>query len=163
MAAFDHIEQKIQTLTQLQQTLARWRAGGELVVFTNGCFDLLHVGHLRYLTQARALGAALCVGVNSDESVRRLKGPQRPVVPQAERAEMLRGLRCVDYVEIFGDDTPLQLILALRPDILVKGGDWLPEAIVGRREVESWGGRVLSLPYVEGHSSSELIRRSQTP
>lgn len=133
------------------------------LVFTNGCFDLLHVGHLRYLTQARALGAALCVGVNSDESVRRLKGPQRPVVPQAERAEMLRGLRCVDYVEIFGDDTPLQLILALRPDILVKGGDWLPEAIVGRREVESWGGRVLSLPYVEGHSSSELIRRSQTP
>lgn len=141
---------------------ARAAAWPRPLVFTNGCFDLLHVGHLRYLTQARGLGAALCVGLNSDASVRRLKGAPRPVVPQAERAEMLLGLRCVDFVEIFDDDTPLQLIMALRPDILVKGGDWSLDAIVGRREVESWGGRVLALPYVEGRSTSAIIERSQT-
>ena len=132
---------------------------GERVVFTNGCFDLLHVGHVRSLEQARGLGDRLLVAVNRDASVRRLKGPSRPVVPERQRAELLAALECVDWVVLFGQSTPLSLIRALRPDVLAKGGDWRLDEIVGRREVESWGGRVERLRIVPGARSSELIER----
>jgi D-beta-D-heptose 7-phosphate kinase/D-beta-D-heptose 1-phosphate adenosyltransferase len=129
------------------------------VVFTNGCFDLLHVGHVRYLQAARALGDALVVGLNADASVRRIKGPRRPVTPQRERAEVLAALECVDYVTIFAADTPLALIRRVGPDVLVKGGDWPPERIVGREAVLARGGRVLSIPLVPGRSTTGLIER----
>ena len=132
---------------------------GERVVFTNGCFDLLHVGHVRSLEQARNLGDRLLVAVNRDASVRRIKGPSRPIVPERQRAELLAALACVDWVVLFGQTTPLSLIRALRPDVLAKGGDWRLDEIVGRREVESWGGRVERLRVVPGARSSALIER----
>lgn len=128
-------------------------------MFTNGCFDLLHVGHVRYLNAARALGARLVVGLNGDASVRRLKGPGRPVTPQDERAEVLAALACVDAVTPFDEDTPLKTIAALTPDVLVKGGDWAPEAIVGRDHVLAHGGRVVTIPVVPGRSTSALVHR----
>ena len=136
-----------------------WRAAGETIVFTNGVFDLLHRGHAEYLEEAAMLGDRLVVGVNSDASVRRLKGPTRPIVPGAERAELVAALACVDAVVLFEDDTPERLIRELRPNVLVKGGDWSIETIVGREFVESLGGRVLSIPLREGLSSSKLIER----
>ena len=139
--------------------IAAWRARGETVVFTNGVFDLLHRGHVEYLEDAAALGDRLLVGVNSDESVRRLKGPQRPLVPAAERVELLEALACVDLAVIFEDDTPEWLIREVAPDVLTKGGDWPIERIVGREFVESRGGRVVSMPLREGLSTSTLIRR----
>jgi len=129
------------------------------VVFTNGCFDLLHPGHVRYLQQARASGDALIVALNSDRSVRQLKGPSRPILDESERAEVMAALACVDYVTIFDDPTPQRVIARLLPDVLVKGGDWGLEAIVGREEIEAAGGQVLSLPFVEGCSTSEVIAR----
>ena len=133
---------------------------GRKVVFTNGCFDLLHVGHVRYLQAARALGDFLVLGLNDDASVRRLeKGPGRPLTPQDERAQILAALACVDAVVIFGQDTPLELILTLRPDVLVKGGDYSPEGVVGRPEVLSRGGKVHIIPFVPGQSTSSLIER----
>ncbi len=135
------------------------RARGERLVFTNGCFDLLHAGHVRYLNAARGLGDRLLVGLNDDASVRRLKGPGRPVVPEAERAEVLCALEAVDGVVLFSEETPLALIEALLPDILVKGADWPLEAIVGRREVEAAGGRVLTLPLLSGRSTTALLER----
>jgi D-beta-D-heptose 7-phosphate kinase/D-beta-D-heptose 1-phosphate adenosyltransferase len=132
---------------------------GERVVFTNGCFDLLHVGHVRSLEQARSLGDRLLVAVNRDASVRRIKGPSRPVVPERQRAELLAALACVDWVVLFGQATPLSLIRALRPDVLAKGGDWRLDEIVGRREVESWGGRVERLRVVPEIRSSALLER----
>lgn len=144
----------------VRRQVQQLQAQGRRVVFTNGCFDLLHVGHVRYLQAARALGDFLLVGLNDDASVRRLaKGPGRPFVPQEERAEVLAALACVDAVVIFSQDTPLELILTLRPDVLVKGGDYTPEAIVGRPEVLSWGGTVQVIPFVPGHSTSGLIQR----
>lgn len=134
----------------------RQRAGKK-VVFTNGCFDLLHVGHVRYLQEASDLGDALVVGVNSDASVRRLKGPGRPLTPAKDRAEILAALACVDFVTIFGGATPLQLIRALGPDVLVKGGDWPVEAIVGREVVEGRGGKVVAIPFVKNRSTTALI------
>jgi len=140
---------------------------GERVVFTNGCFDLLHVGHVRSLEQARALGDRLVVAVNSDASVRALgKGPGRPIVPARQRAEVLAALACVDWVVPFSEPTPLRTIQALRPDVLAKGGDWPLDRIVGRREVESWGGRVVRLREVPGVRTSsivEAIRSSGEP
>jgi D-beta-D-heptose 7-phosphate kinase/D-beta-D-heptose 1-phosphate adenosyltransferase len=130
---------------------------GEAIVFTNGCFDLLHVGHIRSLEQARGLGDRLIVAVNSDGSVRRLKGEGRPIVPAKQRAEVLAGLSCVDWVVIFRQNTPLTLIEKLRPDILAKGGDWRLDEIVGRQEVESWGGQVVRLREVAGARTSSLI------
>jgi rfaE bifunctional protein nucleotidyltransferase chain/domain len=129
------------------------------IVFTNGCFDILHAGHLQYLEQARALGDVLVVGLNSDASVSRLKGPERPIVSEQDRAYLLAGLQCVDYVTLFGQDTPYELIAAIQPDVLVKGGDWTPDAIVGADIVLVRGGEVLSLPFKEGLSTSELVRR----
>ena len=128
-------------------------------MFTNGCFDLLHIGHVRYLQEAQALGDALVVGVNSDASVRRLKGPGRPLTPAKERAEILAALACVDFVTIFGATTPLQLIRALGPDILVKGGDWPVDAIVGREVVEGRGGEVVAIPFVKDRSTTRTISR----
>ena len=137
----------------------RLRAAGRRLVFTNGVFDLLHVGHVRYLTQARALGDVLVVAINSDRTVRELKGSSRPVFDQAERAEILAALRVVDYVTIFDDVSPRSLIAELLPDVLVKGGDYDLAQIHGREEVEAAGGKVISLPFVEGASTTALIQK----
>lgn len=136
-----------------------WRAAGETIVFTNGVFDLLHRGHAEYLEEARALGDRLVVGINSDASVRRLKGPSRPIVPEAERAELVGALACVDLALIFAEDTPLRLITAVAPDVLAKGADWAEDAIVGREFVEGRGGRVVRIALREGLSTSAIIRR----
>jgi D-beta-D-heptose 7-phosphate kinase/D-beta-D-heptose 1-phosphate adenosyltransferase len=135
------------------------RAGGERLVFTNGVFDLLHPGHVRYLEEARRLGDALIVGVNSDRSVRRNKGDERPILPEAERAELLAALRCVDMVVVFDEETPHAIISAVQPDVLVKGADWGPDNIVGRDVVEARGGRVVRVQLSEGLSTTELIGR----
>jgi rfaE bifunctional protein nucleotidyltransferase chain/domain len=137
----------------------RLRAAGKRLVFTNGVFDLLHVGHVRYLTKARTLGDALVVAINSDRTVRELKGPDRPVFDQSERAEILAALRCVDYVTIFDDVSPRNLIAALLPDVLVKGGDYGLHQIHGREEVEAAGGKVISLPFVDGSSTTSILER----
>jgi D-beta-D-heptose 7-phosphate kinase/D-beta-D-heptose 1-phosphate adenosyltransferase len=129
------------------------------VVFTNGCFDLLHPGHIRCLEEARSLGDLLIVAINSDASVQRMKGPGRPVVPEAERAELLAALAAVDYVTVFEEDTPQQIIARLVPDVLVKGGDWGPDQIVGRAEVEAAGGKVVSIPLEPGYSTTALLDR----
>jgi rfaE bifunctional protein nucleotidyltransferase chain/domain len=129
------------------------------IVFTNGCFDILHVGHLRYLTEARALGDRLVVGLNSDSSVRLLKGEERPIISEDERREMLLGLKPVDQVIIFSEETPLNLIKEVKPDILVKGGDWSVDQIVGSDFVIARGGQVLSLPFHEGRSSTNIIKK----
>ncbi len=150
---------KLKSIDELRGLLERHRAAGERVVFTNGCFDLLHPGHIRYLREAAALGDLLVVAINSDASVRRLKGPRRPLQPEGERAEILDALEMVRYVTIFGEDTPLEVITALRPQVLVKGGDWAVDQIVGRDVVEAGGGRVYSLPFAPGYSTSELIRK----
>jgi rfaE bifunctional protein nucleotidyltransferase chain/domain len=135
------------------------RPRDETVVFTNGCFDILHRGHVAYLFAARALGDRLVIGVNTDASVRRLKGPDRPVVQEHDRAFVLAGLGCVDAVTLFDEDTPAQLIAALLPDVLVKGGDYAPDTVVGRQHVEAAGGRVVIIPFVEGRSTSSLLHR----
>ncbi|HMD98719.1 MAG TPA: D-glycero-beta-D-manno-heptose 1-phosphate adenylyltransferase [Terriglobia bacterium] len=148
---------KILPLEQAFQVVQGLKRRGQRVVFTNGCFDVLHPGHTRYLAEARALGDTLIVAANSDASVRALKGPSRPIFPAAERAEVLAALRAVDYVTIFDDLTPQAVIARMIPDVLVKGGDWGPNEIVGRAEVEAAGGRVVSIPVVAGFSSSALI------
>lgn len=142
---------------QAGKRIASWRVNSDRIVFTNGCFDILHPGHVQYLAQARDLGHRLVVGLNSDASVRRLKGNSRPIQDQQARALVLASLASVDAVVIFDEDTPLNLIKAIRPDVLVKGGDWAVEEIVGAKEVRSYGGLVLSLPFSEGHSTSSLI------
>ena len=138
---------------------SRLRRQGKRIVLTNGCFDILHAGHARYLRQAAGLGDVLVVGLNSDDSVRRLKGPGRPVVAAVQRAEVLAGLEAVDAVLVFDELDPERVIRALRPDVLVKGGDWTVDRIVGAEFVQSRGGVVRSLPYVAGTSTTELIRR----
>ena len=130
---------------------------GGTVVFTNGVFDLLHIGHVRYLQEARALGNTLIVAVNSDRSVRAIKGPDRPLNPERERAELLLALACVDRAVIFDEDTPRDIIGRVQPDVLVKGADWKPDAIVGRDVVEARGGRVVRIPLIEGRSTSSLV------
>ncbi|HLM54797.1 MAG TPA: D-glycero-beta-D-manno-heptose 1-phosphate adenylyltransferase [Pyrinomonadaceae bacterium] len=144
---------------ELRRVRADLRAGGRRLVFTNGCFDILHVGHVRYLAQARAEGDALLVAVNSDRSVRALKGEGRPVVSEGERAEVLAALGAVDFVTVFDEDSPRALIAELLPDVLVKGGDYALGEIHGREEVEAAGGRVLSLPFVRGASTTDIIGR----
>jgi rfaE bifunctional protein nucleotidyltransferase chain/domain len=150
---------KILGREELVRERARMRREGKQLVFTNGCFDLLHPGHVRYLDQARALGDSLVVALNSDRSVRALKGEGRPILSQRERAEVMAALESVDYVTTFDEETPRELIAVLLPDILVKGGDWPVEQIVGREEVEAAGGKVLSLAYVEGSSTTDIIER----
>ncbi|HZN09783.1 MAG TPA: D-glycero-beta-D-manno-heptose 1-phosphate adenylyltransferase [Pyrinomonadaceae bacterium] len=150
---------KILSIEEMLVERERLRAVGERVVFTNGVFDLLHVGHVRYLAQARALGDVLVVAINSDRSVRELKGPDRPVFDEGERAEILAALRNVDYVVIFDNVSPRSLISQLLPDVLVKGGDYGLDEIHGREEVEAAGGRVVSLPFVDGASTTTLIER----
>ena len=148
---------KVLTQAQAVRQVRSARRRGESVVFTNGCFDLLHVGHVRSLEQARSLGDRLIVAVNGDASVRRLKGVGRPIVPARQRMEVLAALACVDWVIPFRDTTPLAAIRALRPDLLAKGGDWSLDEIVGRREVEGWGGRVVRLREIPGVRTSQLL------
>ncbi len=137
------------------------QGNGGRVVFTNGCFDILHVGHVRSLEEARRLGDHLVVAINSDASVRRLKGPERPIVSAKQRGEVVAALACVDWVVIFGSPTPLSVIRCLRPDVLAKGGDWSLDEIVGRDDVESWGGEVVRLREIPGIRSSRLIERAR--
>ncbi|HET7841793.1 MAG TPA: D-glycero-beta-D-manno-heptose 1-phosphate adenylyltransferase [Terriglobia bacterium] len=148
---------KIVTNDEAARIMADLKRRGKTVVFTNGCFDVLHPGHTRYLAEARRLGDALLVAVNSDRSVRELKGPGRPIFPQNERAEILAALSGVDFVTIFDDATPQKLISRLLPQVLVKGGNWAPDQIVGRTEVEAAGGRVVLIPVVQGFSTSSLV------
>ena len=143
----------------MRRVRASLRAQGRRLVFTNGCFDLLHVGHTRYLRQARRLGDALLVAINSDRSVRALKGPGRPVMCEGERAEVLAALAAVDYVTVFDEESPRALIAEVLPDVLAKGGDYALEEIHGREEVERAGGRVVALPFVEGVSTTDVIER----
>jgi D-glycero-beta-D-manno-heptose 1-phosphate adenylyltransferase len=150
---------QVLSLDQLRRERERLREAGRTIVFTNGCFDLLHPGHVRYLEQARNLGDALIVALNSDRSVHELKGAGRPILNEQERTEVMAALACVDYVTVFDAPTPRELIAALLPDVLVKGGDWGVAQIVGREEVEAAGGRVMSLPFVAGCSTSEVIER----
>ncbi len=150
-------ESKLLSRAALLERWGRPRRG--TLVFTNGCFDLLHRGHVAYLHAARALGDALVVGVNTDASVRRLKGPGRPLVPAEDRAVVLAALAAVDAVTLFEEDTPRGLIADLLPDILVKGGDYAPDEVVGREEVEAAGGRLVLLPYLEGRSTTALMHR----
>jgi rfaE bifunctional protein nucleotidyltransferase chain/domain len=153
---------KLLALPSLRRRVATHRRGGERVVFTNGVFDLLHPGHVRYLRAARRLGDVLVVGLNSDGSARRLgKGPRRPLVGERDRAEVLAALEMVDYVTIFDDDTPYAVIRALQPDVLVKGGDWTIDRIVGADLVLARGGRVKSLPFAKGYSTTRLIERTR--
>jgi len=162
MKASQAYRDKILTVDEAVRTMARWRLLGRSVVFTNGCFDILHDGHLDLLERAATLGDRLVVGVNSDASVQRLKGPERPVNPEGFRARMLASLSGVDAVVVFGEDTPLALIEALRPDVLVKGGDYRAEDVVGAGVVAAHGGRVEIVPLTRGHSTTGLIGRIRT-
>jgi rfaE bifunctional protein nucleotidyltransferase chain/domain len=147
------------TLDQAAVLVERLRAGGKTIVFTNGVFDLLHPGHVRYLADARSLGDALIVGVNSDRSVRAIKGPGRPITPAAERAEILAALASVDAAVIFDEDTPHAIINRLAPDVLAKGADWAADCIVGRDIVEAGGGRVVRIPLAPGYSTTAILAR----
>jgi D-beta-D-heptose 7-phosphate kinase/D-beta-D-heptose 1-phosphate adenosyltransferase len=155
-----HMDEKVLPLERLLSRAAVWRSAGDRVVFTNGCFDILHVGHITLLERARRKGDRLIVALNSDESVRLIKGPLRPIVGEHERARVLAALSTVDAVVVFNESTPLKLIEAIRPDVLVKGGDYREEAVVGAREVRAWGGRVELIPLVEGISTTRLIAKA---
>ena len=150
---------KIVSLSQLKPLVKRLKARGKKTVFTNGTFDLLHVGHVTYLQKAKSLGDILIVGVNSDSSVKSYKGLDRPMNSQTDRLQVLAALECVDYVVLFNEPTPLRLILQLQPDLLVKGADWKKDQIAGAREVESWGGKVKLIPLVPGRSTTRLIEK----
>lgn len=150
---------KIVTRPELDVALDDARRRGARIVFTNGCFDLLHAGHVHYLYEAKRSGDVLVVGLNSDASIRRMKGPGRPLVPVDERAEVLAALEMVDFVSVFAEDTPLELIKAVHPDVLVKGADWAPDQVVGRAEVQSTGGRLVLVPLRAGVSTTQLVER----
>jgi D-beta-D-heptose 7-phosphate kinase/D-beta-D-heptose 1-phosphate adenosyltransferase len=154
---------KIRSPSQALAAVTQWRARGERIVFTNGCFDLLHAGHVAYLEQARRLGGRLVVGLNSDASVTRLKGPERPLMGEGDRARVLAALAAVDAVVVFGEPTPLRLIEALRPDVLVKGADYREDQVVGAAQVKAWGGRVVLLPLLDGRSTTGLIKGLSNP
>ncbi len=153
------MREKIWGRSDLVAHLEQERQAGKKIVFTNGCFDLLHVGHLRYLAAARALGDLLVLGLNSDASVQSIKGPLRPIIPESDRAEVMAALEMIDYVVLFDEPTPQQLIEAVQPDVLVKGGDWGIDAIVGREVVWARGGTVRNIPIVEGWSTTRIIER----
>jgi rfaE bifunctional protein nucleotidyltransferase chain/domain len=155
----DPLHPAVLTLEELILQFGPGKRNGRCVVFTNGCYDLLHPGHIKLLEAARAFGDALVVGLNSDKSVQALKGPGRPVIPQQERAEVLASLECVDAVVVFDELTPQKTVAALLPDILVKGGDWPGNQIVGREEVEGAGGKVVLIDVVEGYSTTEILRK----
>jgi D-beta-D-heptose 7-phosphate kinase/D-beta-D-heptose 1-phosphate adenosyltransferase len=150
---------KVQTLTNLIKIRARLHKQGIKVVFTNGCFDLIHGGHIELFRKAKSLGDVLIVALNTDASVRKIKGPSRPVFPLEERFEVLGAIEDIDYLTSFSEETPQKIIAALLPDVLVKGGDWPPDQVVGKREVEAAGGRVVLVPYLKGHSSSSIIKK----
>ena len=152
---------KVKSRKAIARIASRLRAAGKRIVFTNGCFDLLHAGHVLYLEKAKSLGDVLVLGLNSDRSVRRIKGPKRPINTEKDRLRVMAGLEAVDYVSPFSEDTPLDLIKAVRPHILVKGADWKKGTIVGEREVESWGGRVVRVALLAGRSTTSVIRRIQ--
>ena len=149
----------IASLETVARKTRQLQAAGKKVVFTNGCFDILHPGHIDLLKRARTLGDVLVVAINTDASVRRFKGASRPIIPEQERAELLAALEMVDFVCTFDEDTPLAAILNVRPDVLVKGADWGIDGIVGRDEVEGWGGKVVAMPLVEGQSTSGIVER----
>jgi D-beta-D-heptose 7-phosphate kinase/D-beta-D-heptose 1-phosphate adenosyltransferase len=154
-----HAEDKVVSRSELVTRVANWKANGESVVFTNGCFDLLHVGHITVLEQAHSFGDRLIVAINSDASVSGLKGPSRPIVSESDRARVLAALAAVDAVVVFDEPTPMELLLATRPDVLVKGGDYNLDTVVGAKEIQSWGGQVKIVPIVEGFSTTRLIAR----
>ena len=149
---------KILTKNKLAAVVRRLRAQGKRIAFTNGTFDILHLGHVTYLQKARAFADALIVGVNTDRSVKTYKDPNRPVNPQQDRIKVLMALACVDYAVLFNDPTPMKLIMAIKPDVLVKGADWAIKDIVGAREVISWGGKVKRISLVKGRSSTRIIK-----
>ena len=151
------MKDKIKKREELLRIIKDLKAKGKRIIFTNGCFDLLHVGHIRYLEEAKTLGDILIVGVNSDTSVQKLKGPKRPVLPVEERTEILSGLGCVDYITVFDELDPLALITSLQPNVLVKGGDWTKEQTIGKEVVERSGGEVVIIPFVQGASTSSII------
>ncbi len=153
------VSRKIKSIAQMKKIAGALKKQGKRIVFTNGCFDILHVGHVRYLTRARNLGDILVVGLNTDRSVRTIKGEKRPIVSEKERAEVLSALEVVDYVVLFDEPDPLDLITALKPTILVKGADWSKDRIVGREVVEGSGGRVVRIPLVPGSSSTGVIEK----
>lgn len=154
---FEKIQAKIKTRVTAKEAVRQWQGAGGKVVFTNGCFDLLHLGHIHYLAQAKDLGTHLIIGVNSDQSVSQLKGPQRPIKDEQTRLHLLAALACVDAVVLFTEETPLELIGNLLPDVLVKGGDWALDSIVGADIVLANGGAVHSLPFVEGFSTTNYV------
>jgi len=153
---------KIESLESMAERARNLRQSGKKVVFTNGCYDILHPGHIELLSKARGLGDVLVVAINTDDSVRRLKGPGRPIFDEAERAELLSAFEMVDFVCTFSEDTPLEAILKIRPDVLVKGADWGIDEIVGGAEVESWGGKVVAVPLVSGKSTTGIVERVLT-
>lgn len=151
--------EKIIKIDEVRLKLAKQKADGLKIVFTNGCFDILHKGHITYLYEAKKLGDLLVVGLNSDNSIKRIKGEKRPILSESERAYILSALEMVDFVIIFDEDTPYELIKIVKPDVLVKGGDWDINNIVGKDIVESYGGKVLNIPFVEGKSTTNIIER----
>ncbi len=151
--------EKILSLNELKKTLGRFKRAGRRIVFTNGCFDILHYGHVRLLEDAKRLGDILVVGLNSDSSIRRIKGKARPVRSDKERSRLLAGLEAVDYVTVFSESTPEKIIKILEPDVLVKGGDWHKGNIVGAGFVDSKGGKVVTIPFVKGYSTTALIKK----
>lgn len=151
------MEGKIYKREELRQELERLRREGRKIIFTNGCFDILHVGHVRYLQAAKDIGGVLVLALNSDSSVKAIKGDKRPLIPEMERAVVVAALASVDYVTIFPESTPLSLIESLRPDVLVKGGDWAEEQVVGRETVAQWGGKVVIIPFTKGASTTNIV------
>ena len=162
MSSLKKIETKIQTLKQAKETVRDWIGNNETVVFTNGCFDILHLGHLDYLSKAKDLGSKLVIGVNSSSSVQKLKGPSRPVNSTQSRSTLLAGFECVDLVVVFTEETPLNLIQELNPNILVKGGDYTLATIVGATEVKKYGGSVKIIPFLPGYSTSNIVTKIQS-
>lgn len=150
---------KIKDIEEITTIVEHLKKDGKIIVFTNGCFDILHSGHIRYLYDAKRLGDILIIGLNSDSSIKRIKGEKRPIVNEWERAYILSALEMVDFIVIFDEDTPYELIKSIKPDILVKGGDWDIDKIVGKDIVESYGGKVLNIPFVEGRSTTNIIER----
>ena len=157
------MKDKIKNLGELLEIVDVYRKEGKKIVFTNGCYDLIHIGHVRCFREGKKLGDVLIVAINSDRSVRSIKGPTRPIIPQDERAEIMSAIKSVDYVIIFDQSDPLQIITSIRPDILLKGGDWNLDTIVGRDVVESYGGKVFSLPLIPGVSTTQIINKVTSP